>query len=303
MLQSPRIARSKLFLLFIVLVAAPLYFFVFGSAPSAEEFRSDHPAIILDLGGVLMSTKRLTSARYLGLKRIMWYYFTSGHIKNIRSKFYMILNKINGSEGNLAGATDDEGTLLPELMCEWLRGTRTCQDLRTTIKSAIHTHPEWFSSYSEQLIVERLANLIFTPEIFVETQEPNNEGIEFIKECKKRGYLVYVLSNWDHESFDLLVNKYHDFFKLFDGIVISGDVHAIKPEAKIYEIFTSRLAPHHCVFIDDRIENIVAAEKQGIFGILCTSTKTTFGKKPNFKKIRKTLYAWEKSLLPLANPA
>jgi HAD superfamily hydrolase (TIGR01509 family) len=296
MINPPRLTRFRLFSLLLVFIATPLYFLLFGDPIVLNEPRSNHPAIILDLGGVLMETKKLTSASYLGLKRMMWYYLTSGKsTKKIRTQFYTILNKINGTTGNTAGTRDDEGVLMPELMCAWLRGTRTCEDIRTTTLTAIHAHPEWFSSDSEQIIITRLATMIFTPKLFAKTQQPIDDGIKFVKECKRRGYLVYVLSNWDYESFDLLVKEYQSFFKLFDGIIISGDVHEIKPDSKIYEHFTSRLMPQHCVFIDDRIENIRAAENHGIHGIACPQIKTAFGQKPDFKKVRKKLYSWEKS--------
>ena len=297
------LTHTRTFGLILLAVATPLYFFVFGATPSSLEYRSNQPAIILDLGGVLMETKKLTSANYLGLKNILWYYLASGqNTKKIRNQFYAILDKISGTTGNTCGAMDDEGVLLPELMCDWLRASRTSQDLRTTCIAAVKEHPEWFSSSAEQKIIERVALMIFTPELFAQTQQPIAEGIKFVKECKKRGYLVYVLSNWDHESFDLLVIQYHDFFKLFDGIIISGDVHVIKPDSKIYEQFTSRLVAQQCVFIDDRIENIQAAQKNGIFGIRCHQIKTTFGQRPDFKKVRKELAKWEESQINGSSP-
>lgn len=303
MIHPPRLTRFRLFSLLLVFIATPLYFLLFGDPIIVNEPRSNHPAIILDLGGVLMETKKLTSASFLGLKRIMWYYLTSGKsTKKIRTQFYAILNKINGTTGNASGARDDEGALMPELMCAWLSGARTSEDIRKTTLAAIHTHPEWFNSYSEKVVIERLTTMIFTPKLFAKTQQPIEEGVKFVKECKQRGYLVYVLSNWDHESFDLLAKQYHDFFKLFDGIIISGDVHEIKPDSKIYEHFTSRLMPKHCVFIDDRIENIIAAEKQGIYGIECPQIKTAFGQKPDFKTVRKKLYSWEESLIANSEP-
>lgn len=296
MMFSSNLRRIKLIGILIGLLATPTYFFIFSNPPGPQDFRSNQPAIILDLGGVLMETKKLTSASYLGLKRIMWHYLTSNKsTKNIRSQFYTVLDKVNGTTGNTAGARDEEGALMPELMCAWLSGSHTCQAIRIATLDAIQSHPEWFNSTSEQIVIKRLATMIFTPEMFANTQRPIDEGIKFVKECKRRGYLVYVLSNWDHESFDILIKEYQDFFKLFDGIIISGDVHAIKPAPEIYEHFTSKLLPHTCVFIDDRIENIEAAQKHGIHGINCSQTKTAFGQKPNFKKVRKDLYLWEKS--------
>ena len=53
------------------------------------------------------------------------------------------------------------------------------------------------------------------------------------------------------------------------GAIFSYQVKCIKPEAEIYQLLLDRyhLVPQECVFIDDRPENIEAAEKLGITGI------------------------------------
>jgi FMN phosphatase YigB (HAD superfamily) len=49
----------------------------------------------------------------------------------------------------------------------------------------------------------------------------------------------------------------------FDTIIDSSEVHAIKPEAKIYEIATERAAqaPEEILLIDDSRANLMAAER------------------------------------------
>jgi len=81
-------------------------------------------------------------------------------------------------------------------------------------------------------------------------------------------YKLYSLTNWSHETFHIPFERY-DFFKHFEGIVVSGDEKTRKPFQKIYKILLDRydLNPGSCLFIDDNYDNIITAEKMGINGI------------------------------------
>ncbi|HZZ76017.1 MAG TPA: HAD-IA family hydrolase, partial [Puia sp.] len=52
---------------------------------------------------------------------------------------------------------------------------------------------------------------------------------------------------------------------LFDGIVISGEEKLIKPDKKIFEVMLNRyqLEAENALFIDDNINNILAAKVMG----------------------------------------
>ena len=56
--------------------------------------------------------------------------------------------------------------------------------------------------------------------------------------------------------------------EFFDGIVVSADIHCIKPSAKIYQYLLERydLIPEECLFIDDRLENVSGAIEVGMQG-------------------------------------
>ena len=55
----------------------------------------------------------------------------------------------------------------------------------------------------------------------------------------------------------------YPFLKEFDGKIISGRDFLIKPDPAIYELAISRfdLIPEETLFIDDRLDNIEAAQK------------------------------------------
>lgn len=105
---------------------------------------------------------------------------------------------------------------------------------------------------------------------------------EWITELKATGYNIYGLTNWSTETFPLVSKKF-PVFDMLDGIVMSGAELIAKPDLRIYHILLDRygLNAEECVFIDDRLENIVAGEKVGIRGIQfidCEQAKAAFNR-------------------------
>ncbi|MGB8367313.1 MAG: HAD-IA family hydrolase, partial [Candidatus Babeliales bacterium] len=129
--------------------------------------------------------------------------------------------------------------------------------------------------------------LIFTPEEFYQMMKFNSNAIKFVKKCKENGHQVYVLSNWDKESFGLLRKKYQNIFDLFDGIIISGEHCSTKPSKKIYQklITQYNLNPEECIFFDDQLENCIAAKAFGIAFVHYKKDKKLFNSKRNRNKI------------------
>ena len=95
-----------------------------------------------------------------------------------------------------------------------------------------------------------------------------DETISLISELKKKNYKLYILSNAPVYFSQII--SYFDIVKMFDGIVISGNLKMAKPDRPIYEYILNKykLVPSECLFIDDRPENISGAEKCGINGIV-----------------------------------
>ena len=93
------------------------------------------------------------------------------------------------------------------------------------------------------------------------------DSVDLLYRLKKH-YPLYGLTNWSEEKFALTRPK-HDFFDLFDGIVISGVEKEIKPEPRLFEILIERygLNPEKTIFTDDSLPNIKTAEKMGFQAI------------------------------------
>ena len=100
------------------------------------------------------------------------------------------------------------------------------------------------------------------------------ESIEVLRQLKNKNYKCYVLSNWSAETFEGIPIDY-PFMQLFDGLLISGEDKLIKPDQAIYELAKKRfnLDPEETVFIDDKLENIEAAQKMNFKTIHLTDPK------------------------------
>ena len=87
---------------------------------------------------------------------------------------------------------------------------------------------------------------------------------EFCEAVKSEGFGVYILSN-AHKSFYSYFPRYFNL-DFFDGVVVSADVHTVKPDIKIYKHLLEKynLKAEECLFIDDRADNVDGALKSGM---------------------------------------
>ncbi len=95
--------------------------------------------------------------------------------------------------------------------------------------------------------------------------------VEILAELRQRQVPLYALSNWSAETFPLSLKRF-DFLHWFQGIVLSGEVRANKPDPRIFEHFfkTHAIDPSQTVYVDDLPRNVDAANSFGMHGILFT---------------------------------
>ena len=102
--------------------------------------------------------------------------------------------------------------------------------------------------------------------------KPLKQAQAFCKYAREKGYGLYVLSN----ASDQFYQYFSRFAPLdyFDGIVVSADLHIIKPDVRIYRHLLSAygLAPEECLFIDDMPANVEGAKKAGMEGVVFTGS-------------------------------
>lgn len=249
--------------------------------------------IVFDLGDVLIETKYLQSILDIGPKNMISYAATLNNPFGIDKKLFAYLDSIKPLDPKQIPVKDHYGNVLPQLMADWLKGVITDEHL-TAITDQ---NPGIFSNTYEEELVHALAHTIFNPHAFVKTRALVIDGLKFVADRKQAGDQVYILSNWDYASFQLLKKVCPDVFNMFDGIMISGEVGLAKPDIRMYQLFlkTFNLDPADTIFIDDQIDNICAAQEVGMHGILYIKKPGIIFNYHNFEMVRQKVLNWEQS--------
>lgn len=94
-----------------------------------------------------------------------------------------------------------------------------------------------------------------------------------LKTLKNARFGLYFISNFPEDLFRILSAKY-EFFRLFDGGVVSSDVKLLKPDPEIYRTLLRNynINPAESLFIDDLEHNVKGAADEGFITLHLTHT-------------------------------
>ncbi len=150
--------------------------------------------------------------------------------------------------------------------------------LREALRTHAFHHDDWLDMdrgmLDEASVVRRCADRMARPESELEALfdhvraalTPIEPTVELLRELReRRGLKLYGLSNMSEAIFAYLDDR-HDFFKLFDGVVVSAAVKLLKPEPAIYQHLRDRFGLDFAesVFIDDLARNVESARGVGL---------------------------------------
>lgn len=159
------------------------------------------------------------------------------------------------------------GAPLPDIVCSYLAGSLDGnQALVKTLPVLDIWAPEHLSP-EDAAQVRSMLEVFFNASSLARCMQPIGPTVDLM--LKSSSLPLYILSNWDHNSFIPFYETYKSTVLapfLRDHIIISADTGHVKPQRAIYEWFLShtQLNPHECLFIDDQAENIAAAKAFGI---------------------------------------
>ncbi len=178
-------------------------------------------------------------------------------IKNIIFDLGNVLLKFKPEEFLLQFTSDKE--YIKQFVTKITR-SKLWLDLDRGYKSLENAEFIFLSKYPEE---KELISLFFNH--WMEMLTPIEENIRILVDLSESGYKTYILSNYIKEAFKFVKDKF-DFFKLFDGQIISGEEKVIKPEKAIYKSLLRRyqLIPEESLFIDDILFFLKPAKKLGI---------------------------------------
>ena len=158
-----------------------------------------------------------------------------------------------------------------------LREYVSSEQARNLIRKELFQGPEWVERDRGTISIEEMYESVAKriPEQYHEElkkcvygwdicMEPLEKSAKLCEDARRWGYSTYVLSN----AADEFYRYFPKFSSLedFDGVMVSSDVHLIKPDVRIYECLleTYQLNPEECLFFDDREDNVEGARKAGM---------------------------------------
>lgn len=160
------------------------------------------------------------------------------------------------------------------------------EDDRENAARNIFEHADWQEldrgSFSEAEAVDRFAqNTGLSADVVAGTLAavrdslvPLAPGLALLEWARERGIPLYCISNMATATYEQLRSR-HAFFEHFEDVVVSGYIQLLKPEPEIFEHALEQfgLSADKCLFVDDRPENIAAAQALGIHAVQFESTQ------------------------------
>ncbi|MCJ8322292.1 MAG: HAD family phosphatase [Rhizobiales bacterium] len=158
------------------------------------------------------------------------------------------------------------------------------------ITKELFDHADWLAldkgTKTEKAVITAVANrtgmsVQLIGKLLIDTRETHTEikpTSALLPKLKANGHNLYCLSNMSHETFDYL--KSFEFFKYFDDIIISAHIQMIKPDVEIFNYMLKKfdISAQDSIFIDDKLENIQAAQSVGIKGILFDQSDVAYSR-------------------------
>ncbi len=210
----------------------------------------------------------------------------------IHQRLFDVLSKIGGEQvsvdGNLLAKSTGEW-VSPQIMCDWFAGTITGEEIYKNVCEKIDEldKKSYFISNHEKLFIRATIRAMFDSKVLGNNMKPIEAGVKILEACAEKldtlgnqEHKLYILSNMDKETFEIIYNNPENqkIFKHFrpENIIVSAHIGLIKPHRNIFEHTLAHIKAQNpdvknedCVFIDDRLENRIAAESCGIKSYDC----------------------------------
>ena len=115
-------------------------------------------------------------------------------------------------------------------------------------------------------------------DLYSQVTQISEEMAEIIERLHQAGYTVSLMSNT--HDIHARSNTLKGFYDIFDNVFLSNEIGFIKPDMEKYKYVIKKLEtkPKKCVFIDDKIQNLVPARELGIIVIRFESFEDFKGK-------------------------
>lgn len=239
--------------------------------------------VIWDLSGTLFSPQSdgMTEAQKEEFSLLFYLWSGKKEASPIDQLAYRMLTEIDipSSRNSEEIIRTHTGEPVPEILCHYLAGKIDSHEATSLALSfCARWAPQQVTQEEHQMII-RMITTLFNSESLAQCMKPIEQTVKLFHETISHAH-VFILSNWDHDSFIPFFARYKEtVFASIERhqIIISADCGFVKPERAIYRFLLEKkgLIPSECIFLDDQEENIRAAQQVGIEAVRYTQEQLT----------------------------
>ncbi len=227
--------------------------------------------IIFDLTNVLIKENQIGFAKKIGYGTLASYTIT--HWKSPGYRCLDMLHEMSNHETQKPHITITlNKRIMPRCLVELQEGKKTCAQAKDEITQGIKLldAQNFFSSSKEKSLMTNIMDLILDPETAASIIEPAKPTVQLIQKLKAAGHEVYLCGNAPKELYATAKIKLFHIIEHFDGVVISSEAKAVKPDIAIFNHLTStyNLNPANCIVIEDLEESAATARTLGMQAIV-----------------------------------
>jgi epoxide hydrolase-like predicted phosphatase len=109
--------------------------------------------------------------------------------------------------------------------------------------------------------------------LYTQVSDISSEMAGIVERLHQAGFTVSLMSNT--YAIHVKSNRLRGFYDMFDYVFLSNEIGLIKPDIEKYKHVLSKLdtKPKNCIFIDDKIKNLIPAREIGIIVVKFESFK------------------------------
>ncbi|WP_370769965.1 HAD family hydrolase [Eubacterium ramulus] len=165
-----------------------------------------------------------------------------------------------------------------------LREYVSSEEARDLIRKELFQGPEWVERDRGTISIEEMYESVAKriPEQYHEElkkcvygwdicMEPLEKSVKLCEDARKWGTRRMCFPMQQQMSF-IGISRNFSPLEAFDGVMVSSEVHLIKPDVRIYECLLEKyqLKPEECLFFDDRKDNVEGAREAGMQAMVFT---------------------------------
>ena len=174
-----------------------------------------------------------------------------------------------------------DGYVIPKIINDWLTNKQTPEQIRSFVIQKLKEVSTMQGRSTK--IPQGIANCVFTPARYASTMVVQKKAVDILKKCREKGHKLCLLTNWNTESFNCLMQNHEikSMLSLFDFILISGNAHMFKPDPKFFEYAFSYFNvdfTQPVYYLDSEINNINVVQslcKPNLTCIYCKNSDIT----------------------------